>query len=228
MNGDSSRANLLSAAGRLVDRLEEVAVAVILGLMVTITFVNVVLRYVFNSGLIWGLEVTLVLFAWLVLFGVSHLVKSGSHLGVDVVLTRLEARGRRRVALLAALVCLGYTMLLCKGAWDYWAPFAGLHETTGRWLPTGFNETTRDRAWYETTQIPMLDFLRFLEPVLNEGEEYEKLPRLVPYVILPVGAFLLLLRLLQATWEIARGRSDRLIARQDDADSPELPGTGEG
>ncbi len=228
MNGNSSRAKFLSVTGQLIDRLEEVAIAVILGLMVAITFVNVVLRYVFNSGLIWGLEVTLVLFAWLVLFGVSHLVKSGSHLGVDVVLTRLEARGRRRLALLAALVCLGYAMLLCKGAWDYWAPFAGLYETTGRWFPIGFNEATRDRAWYETTQIPMLDFLRFLEPILNQGEEYEKLPRLIPYAILPIGAALLLLRLLQATWEIARGRSDRLIARQDDTDSPGLPGAGEG
>ncbi|MEZ5687157.1 MAG: TRAP transporter small permease subunit, partial [Paracoccaceae bacterium] len=48
------------------DTLEEGAIALILGAMTVITFVNVVLRYVFNHSLIWGLELTLILFAWLV------------------------------------------------------------------------------------------------------------------------------------------------------------------
>ena len=27
----------------------------------------------------------------------------------------------------------------------------------------------------------------WLEGLINEGEEYEKLPRVIPYVILPIG-----------------------------------------
>ena len=41
---------------RFIDEIEETIIAIILALMVTITFINVVLRYGFNSGLIWGLE----------------------------------------------------------------------------------------------------------------------------------------------------------------------------
>ena len=45
-----------SRVSRFIDEIEETIIAIILALMVTITFINVVLRYGFNSGLIWGLE----------------------------------------------------------------------------------------------------------------------------------------------------------------------------
>ena len=70
-----------SAFGRFINTLEETAIAVLLGLMTLVTFINVVLRYVFGDSLIWGLEVTLILFAWLVLFGISYGFKITAHLG---------------------------------------------------------------------------------------------------------------------------------------------------
>ncbi len=193
--------------------------AALLGAMVLLTFVNVILRYVFNMSLIWSLEVTLVLFAWFVLLGISYCVKINAHLGVDLIVNRVSPSRRRLLGLAAAAVCLAYALLLLKGAWDYWAPFAGLYETTGRWLPTGIDWNTRDRAWYETDQIPMLDFLRFLEPIINEGEEYEKLPRLVPYAALPIGAAILLYRFVRATIAIWRGNLEMLIVSHELQDS---------
>ena len=51
-DGMSSHYQGQSAFGRFVNEIEETAIAVILGLMTLITFVNVVLRYGFNTGLI--------------------------------------------------------------------------------------------------------------------------------------------------------------------------------
>ncbi|OYX45350.1 MAG: TRAP transporter small permease protein [Rhodobacterales bacterium 32-67-9] len=204
--------------GRAVHEVEETAIAVILGLMTVITFVNVVLRYVFNSSLIWGLEMTSALFAWLVLFGMSYAVKVTAHLGVDAVINILPHRGRRILALVAAACCLVYAFLLLKGAWDYWAPFGGFEQTGGRWFPEGFIKT-RDQAWYETEQIPMPDWLRFIEPVFNQGEHYEKLPRFIPYMILPIGCALLLFRLIQATWGIVTGARESLIVSHEAEDA---------
>ena len=189
---------------------EETAIALILGLMTMITFVNVVMRYVFNTSLIWGLEVTLILFAWLVLLGVSYGVKVTAHLGVDALTNLLSDGPRRFLALLAAAICIIYAFLLLKGAWDYWAPYASLDRTSGRWFPTGF-ENTRSQAWYITDQVPMLDSLRFLEGWINEGEAYDKFPRVIPYAILPVGTALLLCRFIQATIRIWRGQQESLI-----------------
>lgn len=200
---------------------EETFIAVLLGLMTLVTFVNVVLRYLFNSSLIWGLEITLILFAWLVLFGISYCVKVTAHLGVDAVINLFSPPVRRVLALIAATLCLIYAGLLMKGAWDYWAPFAGFEQTTGRWFPTGFDEKTRDRAFYVTDQVPMIDMFRWLEGAINMGEEYEKLPRVIPYTILPVGVALLLFRLIQATIAIWRGEAESLIVSHEAEDAVE-------
>ncbi|PKP81918.1 MAG: TRAP transporter permease DctQ, partial [Alphaproteobacteria bacterium HGW-Alphaproteobacteria-2] len=98
---------------------------------------------------------------------------------------------------------------------------ANLPQTTGRWFPLGFEEMRRTsyRGWYETEDIPMPDALRFIEPWMNDGDAYGKLPRFIPYVILPVGAALLLLRLVQASLKLARGETETLIASHEAQDA---------
>lgn len=206
--------------GRAVHEIEETAIALILGLMTIITFINVVLRYGFNTGLIWGLEMTGFLFAWLVLFGISYAVKVTAHLGVDAVLNIVPAPVRRVLLLVGAAVCISYAFLLFKGGWDYWAPFAGLDSTSGRWFPTGF-ENSRDQAWYETVDIPLPEMLRFLEPLMNQGEEYEKLPRFIPYAMIPFGAALLLYRFIQAGVRLWNGTAKALIVSHEAEDAIE-------
>lgn len=210
-----------TALGRVVNEFEETAIAVILGIMTLITFVNVVLRYGFNTGLIWGLEAVTFLFAWLVLFGVSYAVKVTAHLGVDAIINLVSPPARKVLALIASAVCIFYSVLVLKGAWDYWANFANLPQTTGRWLPTGFEEMTRTsyRGWYEVVDIPFPDWLRWIEPIMNEGEHYEKIPRFIPYFILPFGMALLLFRVLQATWRIFTGQSTSLIVSHEAEDA---------
>ena len=118
--------------------------------MVTITFINVVLRYGFNSGLIWGLEMVTFLFAWLVLLGISYAVKKKLHLGVDALVNICSAPSKRVLALTASILCILYALLLFKGSWDYWANFCKLTaDYTGRWFPTGFEEM-------KTTSVPLL------------------------------------------------------------------------
>ena len=206
--------------GRIVNEIEETAIAIILGLMTIITFINVVLRYGFNTGIIWGLEMVTFLFAWLVLFGVSYAVKVTAHLGVDAIINLFSPPVRRVLALFAAAVCLAYAALVLKGAWDYWAPFAGFDATSGRWFPTGF-ENSRDQAWYEVVDTPMPEWLRWIEPIFNMGEEYEKIPRFIPYAILPFGMALLLFRFIQATWRVWTGAKTSLIVSHEAEDAVE-------
>ena len=205
--------------GRVVNEIEETAIAVILGLMTLITFINVVLRYGFNTGLIWGLEVTLFLFAWLVLFGMSYAVKITAHLGVDAVINLFSPKVRKVLALIAVTVCIAYAFLLLKGGWDYWANFANLPQTEGRWFPTGFQDKFLGSAWYATNDIPVPGFLRFIEDLMNEGEAYEKLPRFIPYAILPIGMALLLFRFIQAAYYLATGRQASLIVSHEAEDA---------
>ncbi|MDJ0935017.1 MAG: TRAP transporter small permease [Kiloniellales bacterium] len=192
--------------GRVVNNIEETLIAVILGLMTLVTFVNVIARYAFNTNILWALETTVFLFAWLVLIGASYCVKARAHLGVDVVLNMVGASARRILALIAVAACLAFSILVLIGAWNYWAPFAALPMLDG---------TLKDQAWYEVNDIPMLDFLRFIESPMNEGEAYEKLPRFIPYAALPIGMALLTLRFIQLAWQVVSGQTDIIIASHE-------------
>ena len=77
------------------DTIEETFMAAILGIMTLVTFANVVARYIFNSNILWALETTVFLFAWLVLIGASYGIKKHFHIGVDVVVNMLPARARK-------------------------------------------------------------------------------------------------------------------------------------
>ncbi|WP_342075451.1 TRAP transporter small permease [Yoonia sp. SS1-5] len=207
--------------GRAVDTFEETAIAVLLGLMTLLTFVNVVLRYGFNLSIIWSLEVVLVMFAWLVLFGISYGFKITAHLGVDAITNLLPEGARKVLALIAGACCIAYALLFLKGAWDYWAPFADLPPTTGSWFPTGFDTAARGRSFFETDQIPMPEWLRFLEDWINYGERYSKMPRMIPYTILPIAALLILFRICQAVWRVWTGAASSLIVSHEAEDAVE-------
>lgn len=214
-----------SRIGQITDWIEETSIAVCMGLMTLITFANVVARYLFNANILWALEATVFLFAWLVLMGASYGVKKHIHIGVDAVLNMVSPLKRRILAMLAVLACITFSLLLFIGSWNYWYPFA------------------TEQSWYETEDLTMPDSLRFIESWVNEcgtseepesdqdaacrqafeeetGDEYfpiiyEKVPRFIPYLALPIGMALLTLRFLQLGWRVVRGELDKIITSHE-------------
>lgn len=186
--------SFFTKVGRVTDAIEESLIAFFLGAMTLLTFANVISRYVFNDNILWALELTVFMFAWMVLVGASYGVKKHFHIGVDVIINMAPEKLRKIYALITAACCLTFSILLLIGSWNYWYPFIS------------------ERAWYETDDIPMPEILQFLSDWLNEGERYEKMPRFIPYMALPIGMALLTFRFAQATWQIATGKLDRLIA----------------
>ena len=163
----------------------------------------------------------MILFAWLVLFGISYGFKITAHLGVDAILNMVGSKPRKVMVLITAVACIAYGGLMMKGAWDYWAPFGGFPQTTGRVIPTGFDANTRDQGWYETEQVPIPFGRTYLENTFNMGEEYEKLPRFIPYIILPFGIALMLFRILQATAGVITGRRESFIVSHEAVEAVE-------
>ncbi|MCL4134606.1 UNVERIFIED_CONTAM: hypothetical protein GTU68_004923 [Idotea baltica] len=172
-------------------------------MMTLTTFANVVARYVFNSNIFYALELTVFMFAWLVLLGASYAVKKSAHLGVDAIINMAGARKRRVLALISVVACIAYAFFLLKGAWDW------------------FDETARGRGWYETQDIPVPFFMNWLAGVFNDGDAYEKLPKVVPYFVLPISMALLLFRFLQAGWAVWTGKIDMLIVSHEAEDDVE-------
>jgi C4-dicarboxylate transporter DctQ subunit len=127
---------------KAADRLEETFMIVALAFMTVLTVVQVVLRYVFSTGLVWSLEATTYAFAWLVLIGMSYGVRTEAHIAVDLVTSRLGPRSARAFAVAALAAGLAYCALMAYGS----ALFVDRLMTLGteardiplpRWLLTG-------------------------------------------------------------------------------------------
>jgi C4-dicarboxylate transporter DctQ subunit len=104
-----------NARRSVINRLEEGLMALFLAVMTFLTFVQVVLRYVFNTGWIWSLEATTYTFAWLVLLGMAYGVRTRTHIAVDLVVGRLKGRALRIASILAILICIAYALMMLYG-----------------------------------------------------------------------------------------------------------------
>ncbi|GLT15330.1 TRAP transporter small permease [Vibrio algivorus] len=59
-------------------------------IMVTLVFMNVLLRYFFDSGLPWSEEIARIAFVWVVFLGIMIANRDRDHLQVDIVTSRLS------------------------------------------------------------------------------------------------------------------------------------------
>lgn len=113
-------------------KLLDGVIAAMLALMVVLVFGNVVLRYGFNSGITVSEEVSRWLFIWMTFLGATVALREHGHLGVDMVVQRLPAAGKKACLALGHGVMLYIVWLLWQGSlaqarinWDVTAPTTG-------------------------------------------------------------------------------------------------------
>ena len=196
----------MSRLTKKIDTLEEGFIATILAVMTLVTFSQVVMRYGFNTG--WGgaLQFTRVLFAWLILFGMSYGVRIGSHLGVDAFIRLFPKPVFRVLGVLGALSTLLYAAILFDASW--FGTLFGL-ENRGS---TGGAYAYVERFY----KLPIgMEDLKFPVWYQDLFDVKERVPRWFPYVILPVGLALLALRTLEMIWLILTGQRETMIAAHE-------------
>ena len=106
--------------GRLLDlycRVLKGAIALCLAAMVVLVFTNVVLRYLFNSGIATSEELSRWLLVWLTFLGAIVAMREHAHLGVDSLIRALPPRGRLICFVLSYVLMLYADSLLLIGSW---------------------------------------------------------------------------------------------------------------
>ncbi len=103
---------------KTINWLEETVIALLLAGMTLVTFAQVIARYIFNTGAVWALELTIFLFAWLILFGMSYGVRVGAHIGVDLLVKNFSPKTQRTLGIVAVVLCMVYAAFMFKGGWD--------------------------------------------------------------------------------------------------------------
>lgn len=104
---------------KILDHLEEWIISLMLLAMTALAFMQVVRRYVFNTGFSWTLELTMILFACMIFVGISYGVRVGSHIGVDALVRLLPPERRRIVSMVAVVLSLVYVGLVLYGSSVY-------------------------------------------------------------------------------------------------------------
>jgi C4-dicarboxylate transporter DctQ subunit len=90
---------------RILDRLEEIIIASLMGAATVLTFVAVLHRflvdvpflypYLIQIHIAWSQELCIYMFIWMAKFGAAYGVRTGIHVGVDVLINRLNDRWRK-------------------------------------------------------------------------------------------------------------------------------------
>ncbi|MGA7072342.1 TRAP transporter small permease [Bradyrhizobium sp.] len=107
---------------RILDRLEEIIIASLMGGATLITFVTVVHRYLvdvpilypylFWINLTWSQELCIYMFIWMAKFGAAYGVRTGIHVGVDVLIKRLKDGPRKWVILFGLFGGVAFTAIV--------------------------------------------------------------------------------------------------------------------
>jgi TRAP-type C4-dicarboxylate transport system permease small subunit len=101
----------------LLMKLFDALVVIGMAAMSLMVFLNVVLRYGFNSGIPISVELSRILFVWVIMLGSIAALAEGAHLAVDSFVAKMPKAGRIASFLVAHALMLWCCLLLWQGSW---------------------------------------------------------------------------------------------------------------
>ncbi|MDE8601832.1 TRAP transporter small permease [Marinomonas sp. RSW2] len=184
---------------KVMERAEENLLIIVISSIMAVSFGQVIARYGFNTGWDAALEFNTVAFSWLILLGMSYGIKTGLHLGVDIVLNAVPKRISKALSLFGAAAAMLYGLILLDSTW---LAMLGVDVSGGA-----------IEYWLKMFKIGIgSDELRYPEFVQEMFGLRPRVHRWIVLVILPISLALLSYRSLQAFIDIARGKRDMLIS----------------
>ncbi|MDR1932069.1 MAG: TRAP transporter small permease [Spirochaetales bacterium] len=110
MENSSEKKSALSRALLKLQWLAETLVALILAVMVATVFIEVIMRYMFNSSITASEELARILFIWMVFIGIVLMLARGRHVAFDAI---QEAASPAVKKILQAVTLVGIGIASC-------------------------------------------------------------------------------------------------------------------
>lgn len=83
---------------------EDIIAAIFITITTILVVINIIMRYILNSGLVWSEEVATGCFVWSVFIGAAAVFKHRGHVGVDVVVKFMPPVLRKAVQLITDII----------------------------------------------------------------------------------------------------------------------------
>ena len=104
---------------RIWDKTEEILVVVLIGIASYLTFQEVILRYVFNTGWSGSYEITVMALIWCTFIGASLGVKENIHIGVDVLVAKFGPKTQRILIIVSIALCLLFGIIVAVKGFEF-------------------------------------------------------------------------------------------------------------
>jgi len=170
---------------KFLDHLEEWFITFLMGGATLIVFLAVLHRYgagfaipgvqdwLLSINMTWAQELTIIMFVWMAKFGAAYGVRTGIHVGVDVLINRLSDANRGKFIIFGLAAGAVFTAIVAylgsHFVWENGAHY-GLYKLFG--LPVDDlieGPTTPDLEW-PTWSLMCFRFLQVLVGFIRTGE----------------------------------------------------------
>jgi TRAP-type C4-dicarboxylate transport system permease small subunit len=160
--------NILRSIDKVLTKFEEYVLITLLFIMVVLAFLQVVLRNLFSSGILWADIVLRHLLLWLGFLGAAIATSENRHINIDAVRRFLSKRMRSAVEVLTDVFAAVICFLLARASWTFVEGEIADHRTLFGEIP----------SWYAQVIIPIgfaLLVVHFaLRAILRTGEALGK------------------------------------------------------
>jgi C4-dicarboxylate transporter DctQ subunit len=158
---------LLERINSYLEKVESIFLVIILSVMVILAFLQVVLRNLFDQGILWADIFLRHLVLWVGFIGASLATKEEKHIAIDLFTRFLSKRGKNIAQMITNLFAFIICLILAKAGWT----FVQYEKAEGMIL---FNNI---QTWYFQVIIPigfLLMAFRFLLLSLNYWQRIVK------------------------------------------------------
>ena len=131
-------------------RFEELLGSVLLAVMVTIAFVNVIVRYWTSFSFAWTEELTINFFGRVVLLGTARSFRDGGHLGMTLLYESFPRPARMVCYWIGIVICVAFFGALC---------WTGILEVIDEYELEAISESLGIPVWWYTIATPAFSLL---------------------------------------------------------------------
>ena len=156
---------LLETINRSIEKLETILLVIILSTMVLLAFLQVVLRNLFDQGILWADIFLRHLVLWVGFIGASLATREEKHINIDLFTRFLSAKGKNVARVITNLFTFIICILMAKAGWT----FVQDEKLMGTIL---FNNVS---AWYFQLIIPVGFFLMAFRFLINSFTNVQSL-----------------------------------------------------
>lgn len=129
---------------------EEILGSILLAIMVSIAFINVIVRYCTSFSFAWTEEITINFFVWITLLGTSLAFRDGTHLAMSILFQAMPKVFRKYFYILGYLICLLFFGMLV---------YTGSLEVKDEFELDAISESLAIPVWWYTIATPALSLL---------------------------------------------------------------------